>query len=32
VLTHAGESQADSDTNIRVLNELKAALRTQPIK
>lgn len=32
ILSHAGEAQADSDTNIRVMNELKAALRTQPIK
>lgn len=31
LLSHASEAEADSGSNIRVLNELKAALRTQPI-
>lgn len=32
VLVNADEALADTSTNLRVLNELKAALRTQPIR
>ena len=31
-LSNASEAEADTQGNIRVLSELKAALRTQPIK
>lgn len=32
MLNNATEAEADTQSNIRVLSELKAALRTQPIK
>jgi len=32
LLAYVKEHEADTEPNIRVLSELKAALRTQPIK